>query len=120
VDKEKDIKEKYKEIKLRNEELEAETYAKYFKQTPSNQKRLMLAFDIKIGKMKMTFLLPTIQQPKTSADYRKIEFEVFSRDVHPIDQIEFHKQVDVMIYSTMTNKAITVKKLQSSLDNITT
>ena len=31
VDKEKDIKEKYKEIKLRNEALKAETYAQYFK-----------------------------------------------------------------------------------------
>ena len=35
VDKEKDIKEKYK-IKLRNEALKAETYAQYFKQTPIN------------------------------------------------------------------------------------
>lgn len=31
VDKEKYIKEKYKEIKLRNEALKAETYAQYFK-----------------------------------------------------------------------------------------
>ena len=41
MDKEKDIKEKYKEIKLRNEELKDETYAQYFKWTPSNQNRLM-------------------------------------------------------------------------------
>ena len=31
VEKERDIKEKYKEIKLRNEALKAETYAQYFK-----------------------------------------------------------------------------------------
>lgn len=31
MDKEKDIKDRYKEIKLRNEKLKAETYAQYFK-----------------------------------------------------------------------------------------
>jgi len=51
VDKENDIKDRYKEIKLRNENLKAEIYAHYFKQTPTNKSRLMSAFDIKIGKM---------------------------------------------------------------------
>jgi len=31
MDKEKDIKDRYKEIKLRNEKLKAETYAQYFR-----------------------------------------------------------------------------------------
>lgn len=35
VDKEEDIKDRYKEIKLRNENLKAETYAQYFKKTPT-------------------------------------------------------------------------------------
>lgn len=56
VDKEKDIKEKYKEIKLRNEALKDETYAQYFKQTPSDHNRLLSAFDLKTWKMKVTFL----------------------------------------------------------------
>ena len=120
MDKEKDIKEKYKEIKLINEALKAETYAQYFKQTPSNQNRLMSDFDTKTGKMQLTILQPTVQKPKSSADYRKIEFEVLARDVHHIDQIEFHKKVGEMIYSTMTNKAMSVQKLQNSLDNIVT
>jgi len=41
-----------------------------------------------------------------------------ARDVHPINQIEFHKQAGEIIYSTMTNKAMIVHKLQNSLDNI--
>lgn len=45
---------------------------------------------------------PTVHQPNTSADYRKIDFELLARDVDPIDQIEFHKQVREMIYSTLT------------------
>jgi len=61
VDKEKYIKEKYKEIKLRNEALKGETYAQYFKQTPSYQNRLLSVFEIKTWKMRMTFLQPTVQ-----------------------------------------------------------
>jgi len=56
-----DIKGKYKEIKARNEKLKAPTYALYLKMAPTNQTRLMLAFDIKEGKMQMSFLKPTIQ-----------------------------------------------------------
>ena len=70
--------------------------------------------------MQVSFLQPTVQQPKTSADYKKTNFEVLARDVHPIDQIEFHKQVGEMIYSTLTTKAMAACKLQDSLDNITT
>jgi len=47
----------------------------------------MSAFDIKAGKMQVSFLQPTVQQPKTSADYKKTNFEVLARDVHPVDQI---------------------------------
>jgi len=35
----------------------------------------------------VSFLQPTVQQPKTSADYKKTNFEVLARDVHPVDQI---------------------------------
>jgi len=98
VDKEKYIKEKYRAIKLRNEALKVETYAQYFKQSPSNQNSLLLDFDIKTGKMQMTFLQPTVLQPKSSADYNKIEFEVLAKNVYPTDQIEFHTQAGEMIY----------------------
>ena len=120
TDKEKYIKDRYKEIKLRNENLKAETYAQYFKHIPVNQSMLMLAFDIKVGKMEVSVMQPTIQQPKTLADYRKIDFEVLARDIHPMDQIEFHKQAGEMIYSTLTGKSTTAHRLQGSLDNITT
>ena len=76
---------------MRNEKLNAQTYAQYLKLTPANQMRLMSAFDIKEGKLQMSFIKPTAQQPRTSADYKKIDFEVLARDIHPIDQIKFHK-----------------------------
>jgi len=46
-----DIKEKYKEIKTRNERLKAQSYAHYLKIAPKNQTRLMSTFDIKEGRM---------------------------------------------------------------------
>lgn len=46
-----DIKEKYKEIEAINEILKAESYAHYLIMAPTNQTRLMSAFDVKEGKM---------------------------------------------------------------------
>jgi len=42
-----DLKERYKEIKTKNEYLKAQTYGKYMKMGPTNKTRLMFAFDIK-------------------------------------------------------------------------
>ena len=78
----------------------------------------MSAFDIKEGKMQMSFIKPTVQQPRTSTDFKKIDFEVLVGDIHPIDQIEFHKQDGEMIYSTLTGKSIASHQLQNSLNNI--
>ena len=86
-----DIKEKYKEIKARNERLKAQSYAHYLKMAPTNQTRLMSTFDIKEGKMEMSFLKPTTHQPRSVADYLKRDFEVLANDIHPIDQIQLHK-----------------------------
>lgn len=60
ADKERDIKDMYKEIKMRDEKLKSETYTQYFKHTPTNQSKLMSAFDIKVGKMLVSFMQPTI------------------------------------------------------------
>ena len=87
---------------------------------PSNQTRLMSAFEIKEGKMQMSFLKPTVLQPKSLADYLKTDFEVMAKDIHPIDQIELHKQTGEMVYSTLTNKAMMAHRLQNSLSNSTT
>ena len=71
----------------------------------------MSTFDIKEGKMQMSFLKPTTQQPRSMADYLKTNFEVLAKDIHPIDQIELHKQTGEMVYSTLTSKAIAAHQL---------
>jgi len=60
---------------------------------PTNQTRLMSTFDIKEGKMKMSFLKPTTQQARSMADYLKTNFELLAKDIYPIDQIELHKRL---------------------------
>ena len=85
ADKDQDIKERYKGIKMRNEKLKAQTYAQYLKLTPTNQTRLMSTFDIKEEKLQMSFVKPTAQQPKTSSDFKRVDFEVLAKDIHPID-----------------------------------
>ena len=103
---------------MRNEKLKAQTYGQYLKITPTNQTSLMSSFDIKEGKLHMSFIKPTAQQPKTSSDFKKLDFEVLAKDIHPIDQIELHKHAGEMIYSTITGKAIAAHQLQNSLNNI--
>jgi len=68
----------------------------------------------------MSFTKPITQQPKTSSDFKRVDFEVLARDIHPIDQIELRKQAREMIYSTLTGKSIAAYRLQNSLNNIST
>ena len=91
VEKEKDIIEKYKEIKIKSEALKVVTYAKYQNQAPSDQSRLLSGFYLRMRKMQMTFLHPKVHVPKTSEDYNSIDLEYPAKDVHTIDQIEFHR-----------------------------
>ena len=56
MEKEKDIMEKYKEIKIRNEALKVVTYAQYWKQTPTDQNKFLSAFDLKTSKIQMKFI----------------------------------------------------------------
>ena len=41
------------------------------------------------------------------------------KDIHPLDQIELHKQTGEMIYSTLTDKSMVAHRLQNSLENTT-
>lgn len=66
--------------------------------------------------MQMIFLKRMVQQPKSMVDY----FEVFSKDIHPIDQIELHKKTGEMVYLALTSKANTTHQLENSLTNTTT
>jgi len=78
----------------------------------------MPAFEIKDGKLQMTFVKPTSQESNTTKNFKRLDFKVLARDIHPIDQIELCKQARGMIYSTLTGKAIVAHQVQNFLNNI--
>lgn len=86
---------------------------------PSNQNRLMSAYDLKEGMMIMSYFKPKVQQPQIAADYLRTNFEVMAKDINPLDQIELHKKNREIIYSTLTSKAMMAQRLENSLDNTT-
>jgi len=68
--------------------------------------------------MIMSFLQPTTSTPKTVSDYKKVEFEVDTENVHELDQIEFHKYSSKMLYSTVVTKEMSSTKLQNTILNM--
>lgn len=78
----------------------------------------MSAYDIKEGKMIMSYFKPQVQQPQSAADYIRTNMEVLAKDIHPIDQIELHKQTREMVYSTLADKAMLAHKLQNLLEHL--
>jgi len=115
-----DIKRMFIEIKARNDPLRLQIYNQYLKMAPTNQQRLMSAYDIKEGKMIMSYFKPKVQQPQSVADYIRTNLEVLAKDIDPVDQIELHKWIGEMVYSTLADKAILAHKLQNSLNNTST
>lgn len=79
----------------------------------------MSAYDIAEGKMTMSHFMPALLQPQSAADYIRTNLEVFAKDIHPMDQIELHKQTGEMVYSTLADKTLLAHKLQNSLHNTT-
>ena len=67
--------------------------------------------------MIFTHLKPKVPHPKTTADYYKTNLEVFSKDIHPMDQIELHKQTGEMVYATLADRAMLAHQLKQSLNN---
>jgi len=57
----------------------------------TKQQRLMSLYEIKEGKMIMSYLKPKVQHPQSTTDYIRTNLEVLAKDIHPIDQIELHK-----------------------------
>jgi len=112
-----DIKRAFTEIKARNETIRIQLYNQLLRMAPTNQQRLMAAYDIQEGKMTLSHFKPTMQQPRSAADYIRTNLEVLSKDIHPMDQIELHKQTGEMVYSTLADKALLAHKLQNSLHN---
>ena len=108
------------EIKAQNELLRVKLYDQFLKATPSKKQRLMAAYDIKDERIIFTHLKPKVPHPKTSADYFRTNLEVFSKGIHPMDQIELHKQTGEMVYATLADRAMLAHQLKEALKNTNT
>lgn len=117
-EKDLDIKERYKQIKQKNEEIKTEIYSQFLKQKPGNQNRLLSAFDYSNNKMMMSFLQPTTSAPKTVSDYKKVDLEVDTDNIHELDQIEFQRHTSEMLYSVVATKEMSDNKLQNTIINM--
>jgi len=114
------IKKQFADIKARNEPVRYQLYNQLLRMAPTNQQRLMATYDIQEGKMTLSHFRPTMQQPQSTVDYIRTNLEVFAKDIHPMDQIELHKQTGEMVYSTLADKTLLAHRLQNSLHNTAT
>ena len=67
------------------------------------------------GKFQLAFLEPNIPMPKSVIDYKTFVFSFDTKKIHPIDQIDLHKNAGEMIYSSLKSSSMAGFKLQTSL-----
>jgi len=106
------------EIKQNNEALKANVYAQLWKQTSTSQHRLLTTFNSNKGRMHMAFLQAQVPFPKGSSHYRKTIFSFDANQIHPIHQMDMHRESGEMLFSTMTNTAMALSKLKTTLSNM--
>jgi hypothetical protein len=70
--------------------------------------------------MHMAFLQAHVPDPKLITDYKRETFEFHTKDVHPADQMDMHRQTREMVFSTLAHASTTASKLQVSLSNVQT
>jgi len=80
----------------------------------------MSVYDIQEEKIIFSHFKLEGPQPKTAADFIKTRVEVLAKDIHPMDQIELHKQTGEMVYATLVEKATLAHELKESLKNTNT
>jgi len=107
-------------IKKKNERLTSNTYAQFWKQTSTAHDRLLSAFDTEKGRMYMAFLQAQVPHPKQIADYKRSTLEFDAKVIHPAGQMDLHRQIGEMVFSTLVNASTSAAKLQVSLKNVQT
>jgi hypothetical protein len=78
------------------------------------------AFDTEKGRMHMAFLQAQVPDPKVITDYKRATFEFQTKDVHPTDQMDLHKQTGEMVFHTLVHASASAAKFQVSLNNAQT
>jgi hypothetical protein len=58
-----------------------------------------------------SFLQAQVLDPKAITDYKRETFEFHTRDVHPADQMDLHRKIGEIIFSTLANASTVATKL---------
>jgi hypothetical protein len=114
------IFEKYELIKKKNQTLTSSTCTQFWKQMSTAQHRMLSVFDTEKGRMHMAFLQSQVPDPKVITDYNRATFEFQTKDVHPADQMDLHKQIKEMVFYMLAHASASIAKLQVSLNNTQT
>jgi hypothetical protein len=61
--------------------------------------------------MHMAFLQAQVLDPKVITDYKRATFKFQTKDVHPTDQMDLHKQTGEMVFYTLAHASTIVSKL---------
>jgi hypothetical protein len=96
------------------------TYSQFWKQTSTAQHRLLSAFDTDKGRMHLAFLQAQVPHPKEITDYNRSTIVFDTKQVHPTNQMDLHRQTGEMVFSTLAHASSTAAKLQVSLINVQT
>jgi hypothetical protein len=112
------IFEKYDLIKKKNQPLTNNTYAQFWKQTSTAQHKMLSAFNTEKGRMHMVFLQAQVLDPKVITNYKRATFEFQTKDMHPADQMDLHRQTGEMVFSTLAHASTIASRLQVSLNNV--
>jgi hypothetical protein len=59
----------------------------------------------------MSFLQAQVPHLKTTAVYKNISFEFYVKDVHPVDEMDMHRKIEEMIFSTLKNTSMNASNL---------
>ena len=97
--------------------LRIEVYKQFLNATPAQKERLMSVYHIQEEKMILSHFKPKVSQPKSAADFVRTRVEVMAKDIHPMDQIELHKQTGEMVYATLVDRASMAHEIKESLKN---
>ena len=68
--------------------------------------------------MQMAFLQAQVPFPKSPSDFKKTIFSFDTNQIHPIHQMDMHRQYGEMLFSTMTTTAMSLSNIRNALSNV--
>jgi hypothetical protein len=70
--------------------------------------------------MHLAFLQAQVPHPKDITNYKRSTIVFDTKQVHPADQMDLHRQTGEMVFSILAHASSTTTKLQVSLSNVQT